>query len=83
MPEGNRRKSSRRALNYPAKIVANDGSWDRDCRVVDVSNEGARLTTASPSELPADFLLAFTARTGRRCRLAWTEEKEIGVQFVR
>lgn len=83
MSAANRRKASRRALNYPAKIVANDGSWDRDCRVVDVSDNGARLTTESPSELPADFVLAFTARTGRRCRLAWTEDKEIGVQFIR
>lgn len=83
MSATNRRKSSRRALNYPAKIVASDGSWDRDCRVIDVSDEGARLTTDSPSELPADFMLALSARTGRRCRLAWTEEKEVGVQFVR
>ncbi|MEA2878659.1 MAG: hypothetical protein QOF14_3855 [Hyphomicrobiales bacterium] len=39
----NRRKAARRAIGYNAKIVALDGSWGRDCRVIDVSDTGAKI----------------------------------------
>ena len=42
----NRRKFVRRPLSYPAKIVATDGSWGRNCRVLDVSDGGAKLAHA-------------------------------------
>ncbi len=78
----NRRKSGRRPLNYPAKIVASDGSWDRDCRMVDVSAGGARLVVAEPLDLPADFTLAL-GPIARKCQLRWNEDCEVGVLFVR
>jgi hypothetical protein len=80
---GNRRKSTRRALNYPAKIIANDGSWGRNCRLVDVSDSGARLITEEQLELPPDFTLALSNKIARRCHVTWVEDKEIGVEFVR
>jgi hypothetical protein len=80
----NRRKSVRRALGYGAKIVAPDGSWGRDCRVVDVSNDGARLAIDAPADLPRDFMLALSERgRARRCRVVWTTDGEIGVKFER
>jgi hypothetical protein len=79
----NRRKFPRRPLTYPAKIIANDGSWGRNCRVVDVSDGGARLVTAEPFDLPENFTLALSRKTARRCRLKWMENCEIGVVFVR
>jgi PilZ domain len=81
--QGNRRKFSRRSLNYPAKIIANDGSWNRDCRLVDVSDGGARLVTETPLELPGDFTLALSGKIARRCQLKWIEDCEVGVLFVR
>jgi hypothetical protein len=83
-PMSNRRKYTRRALsNYPAKIIANDGSWGRSCRVLDVSDGGARLATETPLELPDNFTLALSGKIGRRCLLKWTEDCEIGVVFDR
>jgi hypothetical protein len=81
----NRRKSVRRALGYGAKIVAPDGSWGRDCRVIDVSDGGARLALAEPADLPRNFVLALSERGGaaRRCRVVWTTDGEIGVTFER
>ena len=80
----NRRKSVRRVLGYGAKIVASDGSWSRDCRVVDVSDGGARLAIDEPASLPRNFVLALSERgAARRCRVAWTAEDEIGVTFER
>ena len=80
---GNRRKDGRQPLNYPAKIIANDGSWRWDCRLVDVSDGGARLVTEKPLELPGDFMLALAGKIARRCQLRWSEECEVGVLFVR
>jgi hypothetical protein len=39
----NRRKAVRRAIGYGARILATDGAWDRACRVLDVSQTGAKL----------------------------------------
>ena len=80
----NRRQSVRRPLSYPAKIVATDGSWGRNCRVVDVSDGGAKLALEKPAALPADFFLAMSMRGGamRKCHVMWTDDNEIGVRFV-
>jgi PilZ domain-containing protein len=81
----NRRKSVRRAIGYKAKVVASDGSWTRDCRVLDVSQSGAKLAIDQPAELPSDFILALSERGAamRRCHVVWTAEREIGVKFER
>ena len=81
----NRRKAARRAIGYNAKIVASDGSWDRDCRVLDVSQTGAKLAVAQASDIPQDFILALSQRgaASRRCRVVWAGEAEIGVTFER
>ena len=79
----NRRKFPRRPVTYPAKIIANDGSWGRNCRLLDVSDGGARLVIAEPLELPENFTLALSRKTARRCKLKWMDDCEIGVIFVR
>ena len=79
----NRRKFARRPLSYPAKIIGNDGSWGRNCRLVDVSDGGARLLTEKPLELPGSFTLALSGKIARRCVLQWVDDCEIGVTFVR
>lgn len=81
----NRRKAVRRAIGYGAKIVAIDGSWERDCRVVDVSDSGAKLTIQEQSDLPKDFILALSTdgRATRQCHVMWVKDSEIGVVFER
>lgn len=81
----NRRKFVRRPLSYPAKIVASDGSWGRNCRVLDISEGGARLMTEEPTKLPGDFLLALSmhGKATRRCHVVRSEGREIGVAFDR
>jgi len=81
----NRRKSIRRQIGYGARIAAADGSWQRACRVLDVSATGARLALEEPAELPADFILALSAHGAatRRCRVVWKQGGEVGVRFER
>jgi len=73
----------RRPLGYGAKILAQDGSWARACRVVDVSQTGARLAMEEPVGLSNNFILALSERgkAVRRCRLVWASGSEIGVKF--
>ena len=81
----NRRKSARRAIGYGAKIVAPDGSWGRDCKVLDVSDSGARLAIEAGAELPKDFILALSmdGKATRQCHVMWAKDSEIGVVFER
>jgi hypothetical protein len=81
----NRRKSVRRTIGYSATIVAPDGSWTRKCRVIDVSESGARIALEQAAELPKDFVLSLAerGRPMRRCHLVWTADDQIGVEFDR
>lgn len=81
----NRRKFARRPIAYPAKIVASDGSWGRRCRVIDVSEGGAKLATESAVDVPANFILAFATRghAMRKCHVVWSDGCELGVRFLR
>ena len=65
----NRRKFVRRPLSYPAKIVATDGSWGRNCRVIDVSDGGAKLALEKPAELPQNSFWRCRC-AARRCASA-------------
>jgi PilZ domain len=81
----NRRKSVRRSIGYGATIVAPDASWTRKCRVIDVSDSGAKLALEEPGELPKDFVLMLSARGGpkRRCHVVWEAGDQLGVEFER
>ena len=79
----NRRRSLRRTIVYRAKILACDGSWDRDCHVLDVSQTGAKLGVAQAVKLPQEFILALSMQGSatRVCRVVWATASEIGVRF--
>jgi hypothetical protein len=81
----NRRKFVRRSIAYPARLVAIDESWGRDCHVVDVSDGGAKLRIEKPGALPLDFILALSmggrSKATRRCHIVWSDGNEIGVKF--
>lgn len=83
--EANRRKSIRRTIGYCAKILASDGAWERDCRVIDVSQTGAKLAIEGSAKLPQNFVLALSAQglATRRCRVVWATDQQIGVRFQR
>lgn len=86
MPD--RRKGDR--VNFerglPVHMLGIDGTWARDCTMVDVSETGAKLTLAeAPDEasLKEFFLLLSSAGLAyRRCELAWINGEQIGVNFV-
>ena len=83
--EANRRKAARRTIGYRARIVASDGAWERDCRVIDVSQTGAKLAIDEGAALPKEFVLALSTQGAatRSCHVVWTTDREIGVKFKR
>jgi hypothetical protein len=88
MASSERRKDTRVVFGKAIEvaIMGIDGTWRRDCFMLDVSGTGARLRIQDSIEgltLKEFFLLlSSTGLTYRRCELAWVNGEEIGVRFV-
>jgi hypothetical protein len=72
---------------YTAKIMAIDGTWERACKISDVSDTGAKLAIHGSVDGidTKEFFLVLTA-TGnahRRCERIWLNGDEIGVRFLK
>ena len=72
---------------YTAQIVAIDGTWQRDCRIADVSDTGAKLTIRGSTEGidTKEFFLKLspTGNAHRRCQRIWLSGDEAGVRFLK
>ncbi|MBN9004958.1 MAG: PilZ domain-containing protein [Rhizobiales bacterium] len=70
----------------PVQIVGFDGTWRRDCMMMDVAFGGAKLVVKPPvDELTArDFFLVLstTGAVYRRCELVWSNGEQLGVRFL-
>jgi hypothetical protein len=70
----------------PARIVAIDGTWTRDCVMLDAGDSGAKLefeTSIAELNLKEFFLQLSTSGVFRRCELAWVNGEQIGVHFLK
>lgn len=69
-----------------AHIMGIDGTWRRDCTMIDASQTGARLCVEGSFEgldLKEFFLLlSSTGLAFRRCQLVRVAGDEIGVKFL-
>jgi PilZ domain len=69
-----------------ALMMGIDGTWRRECHLVDVSVSGAKLIVSGSMEglnLKEFFLLLTpTGTTFRRCELVRANGAEIGVRFL-
>jgi hypothetical protein len=72
---------------YTARIMAIDGTWQRDCKIADVSDTGAKLTIYGTVTgiNTREFLLMLTpnGNAHRRCERVWINGDEIGVRFLK
>jgi hypothetical protein len=72
---------------YTARIMAIDGTWERECRLGDVSEVGAKLSirgSVNGIDTREFFLvLSTTGSAHRRCERVWLSGDEIGVRFLR
>ncbi|MDH6259060.1 hypothetical protein M2427_002985 [Bradyrhizobium sp. BR13661] len=69
------------------QIVAIDGTWSRPCRMIDVSQMGAKLlveNTVDRTKLKEFFLVLATRGTAfRRCELVWINGEQVGIRFLK
>ena len=77
-----RRASSRRVLDCPAKIIVDRTMGPFQCTVVDISNSGVRLSVRR--DVSDEFSLILNDATGVRhkCRVVWRRDHQIGAKFV-
>jgi hypothetical protein len=67
-----------------AGLMAIDGTWRRDCRLIDVSATGAKIEIDGPAvELKEFFLMLsrFGNPVFRRCKREWVDGSLMGVGF--
>jgi hypothetical protein len=79
---GPRRVQFETALDV--RMMAIDGTWCRECLLVDVSDSGAQLAVKGSGLSTEEFFLLLSsvgAPAFRRCKRAWIEGDRIGVWF--
>jgi hypothetical protein len=82
-----RRKDAVRVEFEPAlkvRIMAIDGTWARECLLIDASDTGAQIALVGPATSTQEFFLVLSSigiPVFRRCKRAWTEGDRIGVSF--
>ncbi len=72
--------------SIPVCMMAIDGTWRRECEMIDVSQTGARLHIEGSLEgldLKEFFLLlSSTGLAYRRCQLVRVDGDQLGVEFL-
>jgi hypothetical protein len=70
----------------PVQIVGLDGTWRRDCLMMDVAFGGAKLVIEPSTNRLASkeffLVLSTTGAAYRRCELVWSSGEQLGVRFV-
>jgi len=78
-----RRQTPRRIVNAAAWIRLDGGFATRECKIVDVSSAGVRLSLPFAAKTPATFTLLFSKHAqGHRVRTVWRRANEIGATFI-
>jgi hypothetical protein len=76
-----KRTERRMKRDFPARVVLG-GFAERDCKVVDISQSGARIAISGAIELPRRFSIAFES-SSRPCQLVWRNGTMAGVKFLK
>ena len=75
------------AKGIAVRIVGIDGTWSRDCLMIDISATGARLVIdGSLAGLDVNeffLLLSSQGLAFRRCRLVRVAGDQIGIEFIK
>jgi hypothetical protein len=79
------RKTTRLPIRRAATVNFGKGKLPANCRILDISQDGARLAIAHPmTELPHRFTLSwFKDGSARRdCEVVWTDRRIVAVKFM-
>jgi len=80
---GERRQAPRRNLNTPGWIRLDGGFGLRECKIIDVSISGVRISLPFAGKLPETFTLLLSKHAqGHRVRTVWRRANQIGARFI-
>lgn len=80
---GRKHRPARRRTNQTAWMTVDGGFAARQCTVLDISEDGARVKVEDPQFVRSHFQLKFERTSpGRTCRVAWKKGDVIGIEFV-
>ena len=80
-----RRKTVRLPARRAATVSFGEGRQFVNCKILDISENGARLALADPiDDLPHHFNLSwFKSKTARRdCEVVWMDRRFVAVKFT-
>jgi len=78
-----RRQSPRRSSNTAGWIRLDGAFATTECKVIDVSTLGVRLSIPFAGKLPETFTLLFSKQAqGHRVRVIWRRANQIGAKFI-
>jgi hypothetical protein len=76
-----KRKYPRTEINEPAYVSANGSVMS--CVVRNISPQGAAIDVDNPTFVPPKFRLVMASDSSvYECRIAWIQQKRIGVTFA-
>jgi hypothetical protein len=77
----NRRRETRRPVSILGQVVTKS-TTPVFCRVLDVSENGARLKSAQAESLPDTFELELPSeKVARTSEVRWRDGRQVGVKF--
>jgi hypothetical protein len=78
-----KRKVQRRRRSKIAAWITVDGSFaDRECEVIDISGDGAKIAIDAETDLPKRFLLRRTPGGPMAdCDVVWRRGRIVGLKF--
>ena len=81
---GKKTREIRRKQSTAAWIATPGAFALRECRILDISTSGAKLSIPEGTDLTSRFHLTFSpsTRQGRACEVRWRKGSLIGVKFV-
>jgi hypothetical protein len=73
----------RHRVEIPGKLISPHSPFSVDCRVANLSQDGALVTASLEAALPKRLYL-WQAETGTlfQCEVRWQRQREIGLRFV-
>jgi hypothetical protein len=79
-----KRRSKRYAVLHGARLTEPDGAELGSCRIINISQTGARLQTTLAPTLPEHFILVLSHTGGlrRQCAVVWRSDTAVGVEFL-
>lgn len=85
---GENRRASRVRFDHrhPVNLMGVDGTWRRNCFLLDASDSGAKLEIEGPTDVLQSkeffLVLSSTGLAFRRCEMIWVDGSQIGVKYI-